>query len=257
VQVVILAGGLGTRLSEETSVIPKPMVKIGDMPILVHIMNHYASYGHSDFIIALGYRGYLIKEYFLNYKTHTSDIEVNLGTGEIDFLSTKSPLWKIRLIDTGELSPTGERLRLLEPHLNDDFFLTYGDGLSNVNLDKLLAFHLTHSGLVTVSAVKPPPRFGTMEIKKEGQVVDFSEKSASKEGWINGGYFVMRKNIMDFIKQGESLEDGALTRIAPKGLLKAYLHQEFWHPMDTLRDKNYLNELWRTDQPPWKVLPRE
>ena len=252
-QVVILAGGLGTRLSEETGSIPKPMVRIGDLPILVHLMRFFSSYGHTDFVIALGYKGYLIKEYFANFANHISDFELNLIDGSIHYLNAHDAPWKVKLIDTGETSQTGQRVKMLGQFLENEFFLTYGDGLSDVNLDQLVQTHRNSNAVTTLTAVKPQPRFGSLEIEGDW-VNEFSEKSLSKESWINGGFMFTRKSILDYIVGNEPLEDGALKRLSKENKLAAFSHHGFWHPMDTLRDKNNLQKLWSDGLSPWKPV---
>jgi len=251
-QVVILAGGLGTRISELTDAIPKPMVQIGDDPILLHIMRHFASYGHTKFIIALGYKGFSIKEYFTNFEIHMSDIRVETKSGRIDLLDSTIADWEVSLVDTGLNTATGGRLLKLTDYLEDEFLLTYGDGLSNVNLDALIAqYHASTRHLATVTAVRPPARFGTLKVEA-GEVLDFSEKDPQDSGWINGGYFCMSRKVLSYIKDFDMpLESQPLRQLATEGKFGAHFHEGFWLPMDTLRDKRNLEELWLKGNPPW------
>lgn len=229
-QVVILAGGYGTRLSEETDLIPKPMVRIGDIPILHHIMNFYSKFGHNDFVIALGYKAEVVQEYFYN---------------------TKTPNWNIQLIDTGLDTSTGGRIKKLEDRLNDDFMLTYGDGLSNINLDSLLMHHRRFEKIATVTAVRPPARFGTIEISN-GIVTKFAEKDPQDAGWINGGFFCLKKMVCDFITDSStSFESEPLNQLVAKQELTAFEHHGWWQPMDTLREKRLLESIWEKGNAPW------
>jgi glucose-1-phosphate cytidylyltransferase len=233
-QVVILAGGFGTRLSEETDVIPKPMVRIGNVPILRHIMNYYARFGHTEFIIALGYKAGVIHEYFETVAKNESD----LG-------------WKIRLVDTGLETATGGRIKRLEEFLNDEFMLTYGDGLSNVNIDELLMHHKESGRLATLTAVRPPPRFGMIEISN-GVVTNFAEKNPADSGWINGGFFCLNKRILTYIKEDTtSFESEPLNQLVSLNQLGAFEHSGWWQPMDTLRDKRTLESIWKNNSAPW------
>lgn len=251
-QVVILAGGLGTRLSEETVSIPKPMVAIGEDPILLHLMRYYASYGHTDFVIALGYKGYVIKEFFSNYRLHKSDLKVNLGNNSIEMLSGPDEKWNVQLVDTGQDTATGGRLLKLKERLDDQFMFTYGDGLSNVDLDSLLAHHKKNGTIGTVTAVRPPARFGSLVIKGE-TVERFSEKNPQDVGWINGGFFCFAKSICDYIAEpSTSLESAPLEKLVEEKELSAFTHEGFWQPMDTLRDKKTLETLWLDGNAPWK-----
>ncbi len=251
---VLLAGGLGTRLSEETQVRPKPMVEIGDEPILCHIMRTYATYGFREFIVALGYKGEQIKQYFHRYHALRSDLTIRLATGEIVVRDAHRDDWVVHLVDTGDKTATGGRLRALADWLDDEtFFLTYGDGLANVDLAALLAFHRRHGRLATVTAVHPPARFGELLLDGD-RVVDFSEKPQTGEGWINGGYFVFERRVLDYIDGPETiLERAPLERLAQQDQLRAFRHSGFWQPMDTLREKHYLSELWNAERAPWKV----
>ena len=251
-KVVILAGGYGTRLSEYTEAIPKPMVKIGDLPILVHIMNIYSFYGHKDFYLALGYKGELIKEFFMNFSAHNKNLKVNLKTGEIQYLNQEIDLdWHVTLIDTGKDSLTGKRIKLMEPYLgNERFFITYGDGLSNINLEKLLDFHKSHGKVCTITAVRPSARFGELNIDENSSVRSFREKPQLKEGWINGGFLVVEPEFMNFIpEENVMLEKQPMDKLSQDKQLKAYKHEGFWQCMDTLRDKKLLESLYQNGAP--------
>jgi len=252
---VILAGGMGSRLSEETQVKPKPMVEIGGIPILLHIMKIYARYGYRDFIIALGYRGESIKNYFINYPILSSDVTVHLKEGRVEFTNSMVEDWIVRLMDTGEMSMTGGRLHRLEQMLRPagTFMLTYGDGVADIDISALVAFHRRHGKLATVTAVRPPARFGTMAFDGE-QVVNFQEKPQTGEGWINGGFFVFEPTVFDYLHGDETvLEKEPLERLAADGQLMSYKHEGFWQPMDTIRDRDFLNEQWRSGRAPWKI----
>jgi glucose-1-phosphate cytidylyltransferase len=254
---VILAGGLGTRLAEETDVKPKPMVEIGGRPILWHIMKHYAQYGVDEFVVPLGYLGDVIRRYFLDYATMRRTISVDLGSGQVD-LEDREPVepWRVHLVETGDTTNTGGRLRLLERWLaGETFFLTYGDGVSNIDLDQLLAFHRAHGRIATVTAVRPPARFGGLELDGD-RVSTFTEKPEIGEGWINGGFFVFEPAIFGHLAgPDENLELDVLRRLAGDGELYAFRHTGFWQCMDTLRDVRLLQSLWRSACPPWKVWP--
>jgi len=251
---VILCGGLGTRLSEETRVKPKPMVEIGGRPILWHIMKCYEHHGFNRFLLALGYKGEVIKDYFLNYHSRTSDLTLHLKSGRVDYSNTTAEDWHVQLVDTGARSMTGGRLKRLQRHLRDSgtFMLTYGDGLADVDIGALVAFHNRHGRLATVTAVRPPARFGTMCFDGD-RVVEFMEKPQVGEGWINGGFFVFEPEVLDYIEGDHTvLEAEPLENLAKDGQLMAYKHEGFWHCMDTLRDRNYLEDVWRSGRAPWK-----
>lgn len=253
-KVVILAGGLGTRISEETIVRPKPMVEIGGKPILWHIMKIYSAYGFNDFIICLGYKGYVIKEYFANYFLHTSDVTFDISKNDIKIHNNHAEPWKVTLVDTGENTMTGGRLKRIAHHLgNEDFFCTYGDGVSNVNIDALLKRHKTQGLLATLTAIQPPSRFGVLDITNTN-IIGFREKPKSEGGWINGGFFVFSPKILDYIKDEHTvLEQEPLEKLATENQLAAFYHNDFWYAMDTLRDKNYLESMWSSGQPLWKI----
>jgi glucose-1-phosphate cytidylyltransferase len=254
VKAVILAGGLGTRLSEETVVRPKPMVELGGMPVLWHIMKLYSVHGINDFVICLGYKGYMIKEYFANYFLHMSDVTINLRNNELKVHHNTSEPWSVTLVDTGQDTQTGGRLGRVRDHVgNETFCVTYGDGLSNVNLTELVAFHHQQKTYATLTAVQPPGRFGVIDIEAE-QIRSFSEKPPGDGTWINGGFFVFERQVFDFIDGDDTLlEREPLERLARAGQLSAFKHFGFWQPMDTLRDKNFLEGLWTSRTAPWKV----
>lgn len=253
-KVAILAGGVGTRLAEETVVRPKPMIEIGGRPILWHVMMHYAHYGHTDFAIALGYKGEHIKKYFVDYSSLVGSLHVDMKTAEVRRDGQASLDWKIDLVDTGTDTLTGGRIKRLAPVIGDEtFMLTWGDGVSNVDLDKLLAFHRSHGKIATVTSVHPPARFGHMEFDGD-RVVRFQEKPQTAEGWINGAFFVLEPRVMDYI-DGDSTqwEKAPLEGLARDGELMAYKHDGFWQCMDTLRDERLLEELWDAGDAPWKT----
>lgn len=253
-KVVILAGGLGTRLGEETDIKPKPMIEIGENPIIWHIMKHYAHYGFNDFIIALGYKGEVIKRYFLDYYALRGNMVIDLSKDEVQKINPDYEDWKIHLADTGLKTMTGGRVKRLESWLNKEtFMVTYGDGVSNINLVDLLNFHRSHGKLATVTAVRPPARFGGL-IFNGDLVAEFTEKPQVGEGWINGGFLVLEPAIFNYIKDDNySLEAETLQQLAADGQLAAYRHDQFWQCMDTLRDKRLLESLWQSGNPPWKV----
>jgi glucose-1-phosphate cytidylyltransferase len=254
-KVGILAGGLGSRLSEETVSKPKPMVEVGSKPIIWHIMMHYAHYGHKDFVIALGYKGEYIKKYMTDYCSLSSDLTVDLRRSTVERHTESSLDWRIDLIDTGLNTQTGGRIKRLAPYLGKDgtFLLTWGDGVSTIDLDELVRFHKRHGKLATVSAVRPPARFGRLDIQGD-QVVSFEEKPQLGEGWINGAFFVLEPGIFDYIDNDTThFEREPLERIAADGQLMAYRHEGFWQCMDTVRDRVRLEELWDSGQAPWKI----
>ena len=251
---VILAGGLGTRLSEETHLKPKPMVEIGNKPILWHILKIYSAYGINDFIICLGYKGYLIKEYFANYCLHTSDVTFDLKNENITIHRRKAEEWKVTLVDTGDLTLTGGRLLRVKNYLNQEpFCFTYGDGVGDINISKLIDNHNKSNKLATLTAVQPPGRYGSLELVGDS-VRSFKEKPIGDNSWINGGFFVLNPSVIDFISNDQCMwEDEPLKLLAQQGELNAYRHYGFWQPMDTLRDKKYLQEQWVNGSAPWKM----
>lgn len=255
---VILAGGLGTRMQEATRVIPKPMLDLGGLPILWHIMKHYEHYGTEEFCLALGYRSDIIKDYFCSFARQRSSLRVDLGTGSVSSYNPHPEKWVLDLIDTGDKTQTGGRLAKLKPYMkNETFFLTYGDAVSNIDLDKLLAFHRSHGKIATVSAVRPPSRFGSLSLSETGQVEKFIEKPLSGDGetWINGGFFVFEPGIFDYVEDDPScvLEAHPLENLAKDSQLMAYHHYGFWQCMDTVRDLSFVNGLWDQGQAPWKI----
>jgi glucose-1-phosphate cytidylyltransferase len=252
---VILAGGLGTRISEETHLKPKPMIEIGGKPILWHIMKIYSAHGVNEFVICCGYKGYLIKEYFANYFLHMSDVTFDMTKNKMEVHQQKAEPWKVTLVDTGEYTLTGGRLKRVAEYLKDEeaFCFTYGDGVSNINISASIEFHRRHGKLATVTAVQPPGRYGALA-RKGDQVTGFLEKPPGDGGFINGGFFVLSPNVLSFIEGDQiSWEAEPLTRIAAKGEMMAFEHQGFWQPMDTLREKNFLEDLWVSGKAPWKV----
>lgn len=252
---VILCGGLGTRLSEETQAKPKPMVEIGGRPILWHIMKIYERHGLNDFVLALGYKGDTIKDYFLNYHARQSNLTVHLKNGQIDYSNPTAEDWRVSLIDTGANSMTGGRLLRLRPHLQSGgtFMLTYGDGVSDVDLSALLSFHQNHGRLATVTAVRPSARFGGMHIG-DGEVREFKEKPQSGEGWVNGGFFIFEPAIFDYLKDDSTiLEQSPLENLSKDGQLMAYEHPGYWQCMDTIRDRDALQASWNSGRAPWMV----
>jgi glucose-1-phosphate cytidylyltransferase len=256
-KVVILVGGLGTRLSEETTIKPKPMVEIGGNPILWHIMKIYSHYGFNDFIICLGYKGYMIKEYFANYFLHMSDVTIDIKNNKIEIHQNFSEPWKISLIDTGENTMTGGRVKRVQSYVgNETFMLTYGDGVSDVDIPNLIKFHKQKGQTGTLTAIRPVGRFGVLELQ-DTNVTTFLEKPKGQGGYINGGFFVFEPELFDDLTDDTTiLERDPLESLATKGQLNAYKHEGFWYPMDTLRDKNYLEKIWATGQAPWKVWNR-
>lgn len=252
---VILAGGLGTRIAEESDTKPKPMVEVGGRPLLWHIMKLYSHHGVKDFIICLGYKGYVIKEFFFNYYRHTSDLEISLTTGEHKVLNSQSEDWKVTLIDTGAETMTGGRLKRVASYLgNETFCLTYGDGLSDIDITREIAFHKANKKLATVAAVQPPGRFGVLNIDANQHVSSFEEKPSDEIGWINGGFFVLEPGAIDYIDgDATSWEQSPLSRLAQDGELAAFQHHGFWQPCDTLRDKRDLERLWDSGKAPWCV----
>jgi len=253
---VILAGGLGTRLSEETHLKPKPMVEIGNMPILWHIMKLYSAYGVNEFIICLGYKGSVIKEFFRNYHLLTSDITINTSNNDIEIINKKSEDWKIHLIETGLNTMIGGRIKRILPLVEKDefFFLTYGDGVSDINISKEIEHHRNSQSLVTMAAVQPPGRFGAIKFDSNDNVVGFQEKPTGDGSWINGGFFICSPKVGEYIKNDSTVwEREPLENIAKEGKLTVFKHSGFWHPMDTLRDKVYLENLWNSGKSPWKV----
>lgn len=254
-KVVILAGGYGTRISEESHLRPKPMIEIGGKPILWHIMKTYSHYGYNDFIICLGYKGYKIKEYFTNYFAYEADITVNLDKqGECIIHNYEAEPWRVTLVNTGEDTMTGGRLKRIQKYVdNSPFLLTYGDGVSAINIEDLVKHHNSHGKLVTVTATRPTGRFGVLHLNEESQVDSFQEKPKNEGGWVNAGFFIMDSKVFQYIDNDQTvLEKEPLENIAKEGQLMAYQCNDFWYPMDTLRDKNYLEQLWKSGAAPWK-----
>jgi glucose-1-phosphate cytidylyltransferase len=256
-KVVILAGGLGTRLTEETTVRPKPMVEIGGKPMLWHIMKIYEQYGYNDFVICLGYKGHIIKEYFINYYLYNSDITVELGSNKMDIHYSNTESFKVTLVDTGNSTNTAGRLKKIQKYIgNETFMLTYGDGVSNINITKLVEFHKSHGKLATLSSIQLPGRYGTLDIENDGSVNHFQEKADDEGIWINGGFFVLEPGIFDYLEgdmEDVQWEKVPLVQIAKDKQLKAYRHHDFWKCMDALRDKIELEELWEGGKAPWKI----
>tara|TARA_B100000073_G_scaffold342621_2_gene345990 strand:+ start:406 stop:1179 length:774 start_codon:yes stop_codon:yes gene_type:complete len=254
-KVVILAGGFGTRISEESALKPKPMILIGGKPILWHIMKIYSYWGLNEFIVCCGYKGYLIKEYFANYKIHNSDVTFDLKKSSIEFHSKTEESWKITLVDTGEGTMTGGRLKRIKEYLNDETFCcTYGDGLSDINIVNLINYHKKNKKLATLTAVQPPGRFGILELGKANIVNSFKEKPLGDGYWVNGGFFVLEPKVLDRVDNDMVVwEESPLQSLANDNQLIAYKHKNFWCPMDTLRDKNFLENLWQNKKAPWKV----
>lgn len=254
-KVVLLAGGLGTRLSEETSLRPKPMVDIGDKPILWHIMKIYSSYGFNDFVLCLGYKGYIIKEYFANYFLHQTDVTIDLSSNSIETHQSKAEPWKITLVDTGKATMTGGRIKRIQKYVgNEPFFLTYGDGVGNINIDSLLKFHNENNKMVTVTAVQPSGRFGALNLDSQDLVSSFLEKPKGDGAWINGGYFVCQPQVFDYINDDSTIwEKEPMEQIAAASQMAAFKHVGYWKPMDTLRDKQELEAEWQSGRAPWKT----
>jgi glucose-1-phosphate cytidylyltransferase len=250
---VILAGGMGTRISEESSLKPKPMIEIGNKPILWHIMKIYSAHGIQDFVICCGYRGYAIKNYFANYFLHVSDVTFDIAHNTMQIHQNGAEHWKVTLVDTGEQTLTGGRLKRVAGYLDtEDFCFTYGDGVADIDISHLVTFHREQNRLATVTSVRPPGRFGAL-LKRDTSVVSFQEKPAG-DGWINGGFFVLSPRVLEYIEGDQTVwERDPLERLAREGQLSAYPHEGFWEPMDTLRDKNHLEELWSSGNAPWKV----
>jgi glucose-1-phosphate cytidylyltransferase len=254
-KVVILAGGKGTRISEESINKPKPLIEIGSKPIIWHIMKHYSYFGLNDFIICCGYKGYLLKEYFVNYYMHNSDITIDLKNNNLEIKKTNSEPWKISLVDTGENTMTGGRILKIKDILKKekDFCLTYGDGVSNINIKKLIDFHKKNKKLATITAIKPQGRYGMINLNKNNLVEKFAEKPDGDGSWVNGGFFVFNQGIFNFLKKdSDILEQGPIQKISKNKQLVAYKHLGFWKAMDTLNDKNYLEDLWSKPKCPWK-----
>jgi len=249
---VILAGGLGSRISEETHLKPKPMIEIGGKPILWHIMKTYATYNINDFIICCGYKGYYVKEYFANYFLHMSDVTFDIKNNSMEVHRRTAEPWHVTLIDTGEKTMTGGRLKRVREYVDDTFCFTYGDGLSNVDISKLIEFHKSKNTIATVTAVQPPGRFGTLDVQGE-KISNFVEKPSGDGNWINGGFFVLEPKVFDYLENDSTVwERKPLEKLAQEGQLSAYKHPSFWQPLDTLRDKNYLEDLWNSGKAPWK-----
>ena len=254
-KVVILAGGLGTRLSEETSLKPKPMVEIGGMPIIWHIMKLYSHYGYHDFIICLGYKGYVIKEYFANYFLHMADVTIDMSKNDIHVHRRHAEPWRITLVNTGAETMTGGRVKRIAEYVGSEtFMMTYGDGVADINVERLVQTHQEYGLLATVTAVQPTGRFGSLNITDNNRVAGFQEKPQGDGGWINGGFFVLEPAVFDYITGDETIwEREPLEMFAAEGQLSAYYHSGYWKPMDTLRDKNELEQLWQAKKAPWKV----
>jgi glucose-1-phosphate cytidylyltransferase len=253
---VILAGGLGTRISEETHLKPKPMIEIGGRPILWHIMKLYSAHGVNDFVICCGYKGYVIKEYFANYFLHMSDVTFDMSSNKMEVHQRNADPWRVTLVDTGEMTMTGGRLKRVAPYLvrEQSFCFTYGDGLSDVDISEQIAFHRSHGLAATLTAVSPPARFGVLTIQSDQRITSFREKPDSEGGMINGGFFVLSPAVFDLLEDdGTVWEREPLEKLAEMGQLKAYKHSGFWQPMDTLRDRNLLEDLWNKGKAPWKV----
>jgi glucose-1-phosphate cytidylyltransferase len=250
-KVVVLAGGLGTRLREETEFRPKPMIEVGGKPILWHIMKNYSHFGHQEFVVCIGYLGNVIREYFLNYHSMVRDFTMRLRSDGIDYHGDEIDDWQVTVVDTGDETPTGGRIALAAPHLGDETFMaTYGDGLSDVDVEALLAFHRSHGKLATVTAVRPPIRFGIMEMDESGKVERFREKPQGRD-WVSAGFFVFEPGVLDYLDPASVLEQEPMEKLAADGQLMAFCHDGFWQPMDTYRELELLNELWNEGRPPW------
>jgi glucose-1-phosphate cytidylyltransferase len=253
-QLIILAGGKGTRISEESIVKPKPLIEIGGMPIIWHIMKIYSYFGIRDFIICCGYKGYLIKEYFSNFYLHSSDVTINLKNNNIKIHKKASEDWNITLINTGEETQTGGRILRAQEYVDEQFCLTYGDGLANVNIKKLISFHSSHKKLATMTVVQPLGRFGAVEVDSDNYVTNFREKPKGDGQWVNSGFFVLSKKIFSYLKDDNTIwEKEPMEELTKHKELKSFKHNEFWHPMDTLRDKEFLENLWQKKAAPWKI----
>lgn len=255
-KVVILAGGYGTRISEETDVKPKPMVTIGGKPILWHIMKIYSQHGYNDFVILLGYKGYYIKEYFANYFLHQSDVTIDLKTNSMEVHSNTSEPWKVTLVDTGIDTMTGGRIKRAQKYIGDNtFLLTYGDGVSDIDITQSVEFHKSHGKAITMTAIQPEARFGNLDIDENSNINKFIEKPKTEAGWINGGFFVCEPEVFAYVNEDEScvFEQEPLQKLAVDGKMVAYKHHGFWQPMDTLRDNQKLNKLWKDNHAPWKI----
>jgi glucose-1-phosphate cytidylyltransferase len=256
-KVVIFAGGIGSRITEESHLKPKPMIEIGEKPILWHIMKIYSSQGFNDFIICLGYKGFMIKEYFLNYFLHNSDITINLNNNKVEAHYTNTESFRVTLIDTGTDTKTAGRLKRIKEHIGqEDFMLTYGDGVADINLHELLTFHKKHGKIATITAVKPPPQYGGMQVNENGRVGLFREKSKDDQNWINGGFFVLKSDVFNYLEEDADnimWEEYPLENLTKDNQLFAYKHNGFWKCMDAMRDKIVLDELWNTDRAKWKI----
>ncbi|MBC7428732.1 MAG: glucose-1-phosphate cytidylyltransferase [Bacteriovorax sp.] len=253
-KVLILAGGYGTRISEESDIKPKPMIEIGGKPILWHIMKHYSSFGFNEFVILLGYKSYVIKEYFANYYLHNSDVTIDTAKQKLEIHNNYSENWKITLIDTGIETMTGGRVKRAKDYIgNEPFFLTYGDGVSDVNITELLNFHKGHGDKITMTSIQPEGRFGALKIESDNKISSFFEKPKGDGSWINGGFFVCEPAVLDYIQNDDTVFEGEpLEKLAKEGQLHAFKHTGFWKCMDTLRDKNQLNEMWNSGKAKWK-----
>jgi len=255
-KVVLLAGGYGTRIAEETDIKPKPMVEVGGKPILWHIMKIYSKHGFNDFVVLLGYKGYYIKEYFANYFLHQSDVTIDMQTGKMEVHNNSSEPWKVTLVDTGLDTMTGGRIKRAQHHIGDEpFLLTYGDGVSDIDITKSIEFHKSHGKSVTMIAIQPEARFGNLDIDENENIKKFMEKPKNEAGWINGGFFVCESKVFDYISEDEEciFEQEPLQSLALDGEMAAFKHKGFWQPMDTLRDNQKLNKLWKENKAPWKV----